>query len=72
MGDLFPKGSNPEDCQTSAGAQAIGDRLMAMGNARFDDADGEFGVGSSFSAASAFNKAARYYERAEELRKQGK
>ena len=72
MGDLFPKGSNPEDWQTSAEAQAIGDRLMSMGNARFNDADGEIGIGSSFSAASAFNEATRYYERAEELRKQGK
>lgn len=63
---------SPDDCQTSEEAKAVGDRFMAMGNARFDDADGEFGVGSAASAAQAFNQATKYYERAEELKRQGK
>ena len=62
----------PNDCQTSDEAKAVGDRFMAMGNARLDDAGGEFGVGSAASAASAFNEATKYYDRAEELKKQGK
>ena len=68
----FGNNESPNDCQTSEEAKAVGDRLMAIGNARFDDADGEFGIGSSLSAASAFDEATKYYERAEELKRQGK
>ena len=69
---IFPKVTRPEDCQTSEEAQRIADRLMSEGNSRFNDADGEFGIGSSFSAANAFNEASKYQARAEELRRQGK
>ena len=70
--NIFPKETRPEDCETSEQAQQIADRLMSMGNSRFDDADGEFGIGSSFSAANAFNEASKYQARAEELKRQGK
>ena len=71
MGNLFSN-SGPENCESSEEAKRMGDIFMSMGDARFDDADGEIGLGSSLSAASAYKKATKYYERAEYLKSQGK
>ena len=72
MGILFPKVDKPEDCQTSAEAQSIADRLMILANGRSGQAGGEFGAGFSASAASAYFEAEKYLRRAEYLRSIGK
>ena len=64
--------SSPEDCQTSAEAYEIANRMMTFGNAEYDSTGDEFTVGACFNAASFFNEAKLYFQRGDELAAQGK
>ena len=69
---LFPKETRPEDCETSEEAFFIAKNLEIIANARDADWDGPYGATNCWLGGSAHLSAADYYQRGEELKRQGK